>query len=118
MSWQTVTIICLLVINGCIAALLFRTHQTSVSALERAHERSNTYTEGLLDRLMAMDFSEYKGARLTEKLLKAQSVEPVEMVPEELRATLGPDRGGFGSRLGLRALSAEEVEQELMDGNL
>jgi len=95
-----------------IAALLFKMSSHAIRTLEASHERTTEYTKDLIDRLMAMDYGTYKAYQHMEEVRD----ELTSSEPEEPRVpTLGPDRGGFGSRLGLRALTvrangAEEVE--------
>lgn len=100
------------------AVLSFRAHSTSIRALEESHERSTKYTEDLLDRLMSMDYNTYKAYQQMEEV-RDEASEAVP--PEPLVPTLGPDRGGYGSRLGLRALSVRasyEDTEELLESEI
>lgn len=88
-------------LNVLFAALVFKMFSTTTHALERSHERTTEYTEGLVNRIMSRDYQEYQAYEVDPPLADEETpdTEP-ELVPVD-----GPDRGGFGSRLGLRALT-------------
>ena len=107
------------------SVLLFKIAARGADALERAHERSNEYTEGLVDRLMAMDFGSFKAYQMAMRpQLGTDDSQPVRGGDVPMERTPGADRGGFGSSLGLRALSdrkspweaTEEDEEAIREG--
>jgi hypothetical protein len=104
-----ITLIVSLALNVLFAALLFRTHAQGLTLLDRAHERTTMYTSDLLDRLMAMDFNLYKAYTLQ---LEEPPGPELETEPEVPTLQFGPDRGGFGSKLGLRALTTRYAPEE------
>lgn len=96
-----------------IAALVHKTSVEGIRALDKAHERTTRYTEGLVDRIMSADFGEFKSYHLAEKAAmqadyggEPEDEEEYERIPN----IESPDRGGFGSRLGLRALGVREEQ--------
>ena len=106
MIWAVVvTLIVSVALNVLFAVLVSRqSTQTSV-VLDRSHARTVEYTGELIDRLMAVDYLEFHANRNVYSV----PVEEDEDSPEvELVPTLGPDRGGFGSRHGLRGWAAED----------
>lgn len=106
MIWVVVSaLIVSLAINFCLSVLVFKVSSSTTDALDRSHERTTEYTGQLLDRLMARDFMEYRAA--TDTYVRESP--PIEE-PEELVSTMGPDRGGFGSRLGLLAYAGDVDE--------
>lgn len=108
-----VALICSLVLNVCLTALVLKVTLTGYSKLDESHERTTRYTEGLVDRLMANDYATYHDREMAMTVAKTRLPDDPE---DDFRTTRGPDRGGFGSRLGLVALSTDseaELEQEL-----
>jgi len=89
-------------LNVLFAVLVFRFAAQQTNALDRSHERTVEYTGDLLNRLMVRDWGEYNALTDTYTLTTPDEVS-LEMIP-----TLGPDRGGFGSRLGLAAYGSED----------
>lgn len=87
------------------AVLFSRRSSQSLALLDRAHERTTRYTEGLVDRLMAMDFGTFKAYQALEEAPEPE-MEPEPDIPY---ITDGPDIGGFGSKLGLRALTTRRT---------
>lgn len=102
-------------LNVCFAALLFMIASKSLSKLDESHIRTTEYTKDLVDRLMAVDYVEIQATKSALGITpqdQPREVEEIRLVP-----TPGPDIGGFGSRLGLRALSTvpdpHDLEEEL-----
>lgn len=91
-------------LNVVFAVLLFKQSLQSAAYLDRAHERTTRYTEGLVDRLMAMDFQTFKAYQMIEEAPEPDMLDEPR-IPEPV---MGPDRGGFASRLGLRALTTRD----------
>lgn len=99
--------------NLLLAVLFFKQSVLVSQRLDQAHERTTEYTKGLVDRLMAVDYGTFKAYQQLEN----QAVDELLRIPTEpdLTVVMGPDRGGFGSKLGLRALSErEDDESELL----
>jgi len=92
-------------LNAVGAVLILRLSSNAFLTLDRAHERTTKYTEGLVDRIISGDWQTYKAYAMMEEAPTAD-VEPEPAVPT---FTEGPDRGGFASKLGLRALSERHV---------
>lgn len=116
MSFWQFTLIVSLGLNVLFALLVFRLATTHSATLTRSHERTTEYTEGLLDRLMAVDYGTLKSYQLAEMQASAQA--PEEVPPDEWETVAGPDLGGFGSRLGLSAWrpnTPEEAEARSAD---
>lgn len=88
-----------------IAVLSFKHSAKAIHAISEAYRRNQEHTEDLLDRLMSMDFNTYKA--YTRDLRVEEELEPEPLPPREEIPVLGPDLGGFGSRLGLRAMGNE-----------
>jgi hypothetical protein len=108
-----VVVVCILLIAVvAVAALVYKTSLHAVDALERQHERTTKYTEGLIDRITSGDFGTFKAQQQAERLvtLPPPSEEYEEEEWETIDPVRNPDRGGFGSRLGLRALSVREEQ--------
>ena len=108
MIWAVVSVLIVsLAINVLLSVLVFRVSSTQADVLDRSHERTTEYTAALLDRLMARDWLEYKAIAGDYQVAEGEEPEPlVVTVP-------GPDRGGFGSRLGVAAWSPpEEINPE------
>jgi hypothetical protein len=80
--------------------------------LDRAHERTTKYTEGLVDRLMSQDWVTYKAYEVEPE------VELEQPAPPELQVVRGPDRGGFGSRLGLTAWRSPEEDIQALENEI
>lgn len=106
MTGVVVLLIVSFTVNVFLSVLVFTLSSRGYYLLDRSHERTTEYTGELLDRLMARDFMEYKAA--TDTYVLSEPDEPTE---PKLEVVHGPDRGGFGSRLGLRAYG--EVEDEI-----
>ena len=108
MNWGLViALIVSVALNVLFAVLVSRQSTTAMLRLDEAHERTTTYTAGLVDRLMSQDWVTYKAYEVD------QDIEQESLPPPELQVVRGPDRGGFGSRLGLTAWhdpSEEELE--------
>jgi len=107
-------VVCILLIasfslNVLFAVLVSRRAATHMLYLDRAHERTTEYTKDLLDRLMVREWTDYRD--LNEMPMAFGTV---EQLPEpELVPVLGPDRGGFGSRLGLSGYTiSDEINPE------
>lgn len=92
--------------NVLFAALVFRVVSSSSDRLDRAHARTTEYTTDLVDRLAARDWASWwEMAHPTVERMDEEIETDETYVP-----TLGADRGGFGSRLGLRAYGPVEDE--------
>lgn len=105
-----------LVLNVCFALVILKIALTGLSRLSESHERTTTYTEGLIDRLMANNYSDYQDRQLALAVARTGVADLPDNPEDDFESTHGPDRGGFGSRLGLVALShnpEEELEREL-----
>jgi len=92
------------------AVLVFTMNRSTIRALERSHERTTKHTEGLVDRLMAVDYVEWQSLRHANTA-EAFELEEPEVPPEPTLST-GPDRGGFGSRYGLAAVPEIDTEAD------
>jgi hypothetical protein len=112
MIWVVaIALIVSLSFNFLFAVLVSRRSAESALMLDRSHARTTKYTENLLDRLMAQEWHAYQ--QYQEQLAVPQEV---EQEPEREMVTVrGPDRGGFGSRLGLTAYRPPEEEIEAMN---
>lgn len=103
-------------LNVCFAALLFMIASKSLSKLDESHVRTTEYTKDLVDRLMAVDYVELQATKSAMGIPAKMEPTPEELEPRII-PTQGPDIGGFGSRLGLRALSSvpdpHDLEEEL-----
>lgn len=111
---------CSIALNVSFAAVILKITLSGFARLSESHERTTNYTESLIDRLMANDYSNYQDRQLALTMATATQQDKLSDDPEDdFRVVDGPDRGGFGSRLGLIALShdttsAAEVEAELL----
>lgn len=94
-------------LNVLLTVLVFRQSAIFADKLDQSHRRTTQYTKELIDRIIHWD--QYHLIREEEEAVRPDEPEAVEPV---LEPVLGPDRGGFGSRLGLRGWSPEEVEAE------
>ncbi len=101
-----IALTCLLGFNVLLAVLVFTIASRTSTLLDVAHERTTTYTASLIDRLMAMDFTTYKSWTASQQVWPPPEEEEVE----EMVAAMGPDKGGFGSRLGLSGYRPPEEE--------
>lgn len=95
-----------LALNVCFALVVLKITLTGFSQLSESHERTTTYTEGLVDRLMANNYADFKDRELSSQM--SAGPRPLNWDDDddnlESELTPGPDRGGFGSKLGLVAL--------------
>lgn len=79
--------------------LVFRIAARAVASAERAHQRSNDYNADLLDRLMSVDYNQYRAYKTPEwETQKETGFIPADYPDEE---PVENTRRGFGSRLGL-----------------
>lgn len=105
-----------LVLNVCFALVILKISLTGLSKLSESHERTTTYTEGLIDRLMANNYSDYQDRQLALAVARTGVTDLPDDPEDDFEPAAGPDRGGFASKLGLRALSydpEEELDREL-----
>jgi len=108
MIWVVViALIVSLAFNFLFAVLVSRRSAESMLMLDRSHARTTKYTENLLDRLMAGEWHSYQQYQM--ELSAGVETEPT--VEAEPVAVMGPDRGGFGSRLGLTAYRPPDEEE-------
>ena len=94
-------------LNVLLSLLVFKMFSTTTRALERSHERTTEYTEGLVNRIMSNNYQEYKAYEMVAPMVEDEAQEEPSLVPVD-----GPDRGGFGSRLGLRALTDRRLHDD------
>ncbi len=92
-------------LNALLTVLVLTSSQRSMMLLDGSHRRTTEYTKGLLDRLMARDFREYRDTVEPTAVLEDEGFPVPELIP-----VIGPDRGGFGSRHGLRGWTEPEEE--------
>jgi hypothetical protein len=59
-----------------ILRILSQSLNSALAHADRIHERNATQLETTLDRLMAVDFSEFKSQQMTEHAPKGEYVEP------------------------------------------
>lgn len=95
-------------LNVLLTVLVFKLSATFADKLERAHQRTTEYTKDLLDRLMTNNWSEYRTYITAEGIDEEVDGQTAGL---QLEPVLGPDRGGFGSRLGLRAYGLPEEDE-------
>lgn len=94
---------------GFASLLVFKMSADAIRAINQAHSNNKEYTEALIDRIVAGDYQTYKAYEMMERGPGNKKVD--DEVPSEI--LVGDIRGGFGSRLGLAALSrSEELMQE------
>lgn len=72
----TVVIAFLIVWGILITVLFLKALEGALNHADRIHERNATQLETTLDRLMAMDFTEFKSAQYTEHAPAGEYVEP------------------------------------------
>jgi len=106
-AWVILALIASLGLNVLTSVLIFRTSQRGMQLLHESHERTNRYTEGLLNRVMARSYGEFQSYELAPD---GETEDPT--LPPEPVVVLGPDRGGFGSRLGLRGWAEQDEDKE------
>ena|SRR6476661_475257 len=105
-----------LVLNACFAAIVLKLSLSGFDALSESHERTTAYTEGLVDRLMAGDYATYHDRKLAEEMMLDSTGAPADLDEATSLFTSGPDKGGFGSRLGLAAVPLDpEADYEAAD---
>ena len=95
-------------LNVLLSVLVYKTSVHSSLVLDKSHSRTTEYTGDLLDRLMAMDFGAYKSYQLMA--MGTNGPADAEEADDEFVSVQGPDRGGFGSRLGLTAYRSPQDE--------
>ena len=105
MIWAVVVTLTVSVALNVLFAVLVSRQSTQMSVvLDRSHARTVEYTEDLLNRLMVKDWPQYMDLNaIVPDLDEDEPIPAAELVP-----TLGPDRGGFSSRLGLRGWNPED----------
>lgn len=103
-----------LAFNFLFAVLVARRSAESLLMLDKSHARTTNYTENLLDRLMAQEWHAYQQYQMQMEI-PTEEPEPAE---QEMVSVRGPDRGGFGSRLGLTAYRPPEEQIEAMNEEL
>ena len=102
-------VVCALIVsvafNVLFAVLVSRQSSQSLLVLDRSHARTIEYTGDILNRLMVKDWTQYLDLTATIPAHdEEESALKLELVP-----TLGPDRGGFSSRLGLRGWTPDDT---------
>lgn len=107
MNGLAIALIVSMSFNVLLTVLVLTIVRSSATSLERSHERTTSYTKDLLDRLAARDWQHYRDEISPPGAIDEQESPRLEVVP-----TIGPDRGGFGSRLGLRAYAGPEINPE------
>jgi hypothetical protein len=108
MIWAVVcALIASISLNALLSVLIVRIAKQGSASLERAHARTTEYTEGLVDRIISGDYQTYKAYEMVTQTGTVGHDE-VEPEPEVVR---GPDKGGFGSRLGLAAYVPPEIDE-------
>jgi len=114
MNWVVViTLIVSVSLNVLFAVLISTRSSQSMLLLDRAHSRTTEYTEGLVDRLMAQDFGTFKAYEMMP--VGEQLIEEEE---EQVVPIRGPDRGGFGSRLGLAGYRSPEEDMAALESEV
>jgi len=102
-------------LNVCLSLVVLKISLSGFSSLTQSHERTTTYTESLIDRLMANDYDVYQNRQLIDSI--ANQPTPLPRDPaDDFERVDGPDRGGFGSRLGL--VRAEQVMEEDLEADM
>lgn len=116
MIWVVVVaLIASLGLNALFAVLLSRQSNNTTTVLDRAHARTTEYTEGLVDRIISGDYQTYKAY----ELMGGPPMPGIEIEEEPtVEAVHGPDKGGFGSRLGLAAYRPPELDIAEMEAEL
>lgn len=98
------------------SALILKLSLSGYKSLSESHERTVKHTEGLVDRIMAGDYPTYADRQLA---LQYGIEEDQDELEDEVQSLLvrGPDRGGFGSKLGLVPVYEGPAvdEQKLID---
>jgi len=110
MIWVVSTLLIVSVaLNALLTVLVLTSSQRGMMYLDASHTRTTEYTKDLLDRLMVRDFREYRDTVEPPPVLDDEGFSGPELVP-----VIGPDRGGFGSRHGLRGWTEpdEEIKPE------
>lgn len=106
MIWVVVFVLTVSVaLNVLLTVLVFTSSQRGAILLDRSHARTVEYTEDLLNRLMVRDWTQYVDMNAVVPQLEEEEATVIQWEP-----TLGPDRGGFGSRYGLAAYAAQDEE--------